>query len=170
VAIRALGCVTVATDLDAERWLPLAEAAAELGLSRHALRRRVRAGQITSRQVQRPHGPTYEVLLDPDATVASAVRQGDARNGGATATVTPPLAELVTLVRDLQADVVRHAAAAAMYQERCRVLEAQVDQLRALPAPTDRLADAPRRESDVVGRDRPQTPAPSPKRAWWRLW
>jgi hypothetical protein len=161
----------VATDPDAGQWLPLAEAAAELGLSRHALRRRVRAGQIASRQAQGPHGPAYEVLIDPSATVTPGVRHGDARNGGATATVTPPLAELVSLVRDLQADVVRHAATAALYQERCRVLEAQVEQLRALPAPPpDVPADALRADSDAAGAQPVQEPARPRKRPWWRFW
>jgi hypothetical protein len=125
VAARARGRVTVTTDTDAERWLPLAEAAAALGRSRHRLRRRVGAGRITSRQVQGPHGLAYESLLDSEATV------------------TPPLAELVTLARDLQADVVHHAATAALYQEHCRVLEAQAERLRALPAPVDRPGDDP---------------------------
>ena len=66
------------TDPDAERWLPLAEAA-HLGLSCHQLRRRVRASQIASRQVVTPYGPAYEVRVDPDA-----------RHPGAAVTVTPP--------------------------------------------------------------------------------
>jgi hypothetical protein len=90
---------TVSTGPDAERWLPLTEAAVHLGLSRHQLRRRVRGGQIASRQVVTPHGPVYQVRVDPDATLASAARTGHDRHGDAMAAVPPPLAELVGSAR-----------------------------------------------------------------------
>ena len=53
-----------------------------------------------------------------------------------------------------------------MWQERCRVLEAQVEQLRALPAPPpDVPSDAPQRESDVVSPDRTQDTGRAPQPA-----
>ena len=80
----------------------------------------------------------------------------------------PLLARLLT---DTQAELVQTAAAAAMWQERCRVLEAQVEQLRALPAPpSDAPPDAPRRESDAARVEPVQEPARLGRRPWWRVW
>jgi hypothetical protein len=153
---------------DTQVWLPLGEAASRLGLSRHQLRRRVRAGQLASRQVQGPHGLAYEVCLDPDATVASGLRHPDDRNGDATATVTPPLAELVSLVRDTQAELVRTAAAAAMWQARAEHLGAQVEQLqRALPAPT--LTEEPLGGPSATSVSEPtREPSKNGLGRWWR--
>ena len=158
-------------DPDAAMWLPLNEAAARLGLSRHQLRRRVRAGQIASRQVQGPHGLAYEVSLDPDTTVTSGSRHPNDSHGDATVTVTPPLAELVSLVRDTQAQLLQATAAAAMWQTRAEMLASQLEQAqRALPAPT--TAETAPGSPSANGAVAPtQTPAEVSKRTpWWAPW
>lgn len=159
-------------DPDAETWLPLAEAAAQLGLSRSQLRRRIRAGQIASRQIPGPHGPAYEVRIvsaDPDVTVTSTARHANDRHPAGSVTVTPPLAELVALIRDLQADVVSKAEAAAMWQARAEYLATQVEQLqRALPDPSK---NALRVDSDGLSIETTRTSSETPRRApWWRRW
>jgi hypothetical protein len=79
------------------------------------------------------------------------------------------LAVLVGHVRDLERQLLDAAAAAAMYQERCRMLEAQVEQLRALPAP-DVPQDAPQRGSGGPTPEPVREPAAARKRPWWRVW
>lgn len=51
-------------ELDDTRWVPLAEAEAEAGVSRSALRTWYRGGQIRSRLVDGPNGPQRLVPLD----------------------------------------------------------------------------------------------------------
>lgn len=48
-------------------WLTLNQAASELGISVHSVRRRVRAGQVIARQVLTSRGPAWRVLLARDA-------------------------------------------------------------------------------------------------------
>jgi AraC-like DNA-binding protein len=48
-------------DDQAGEWLPLAEAAAHIGVSVKTVRRRLKAGELTSRQVATQHGQAYEV-------------------------------------------------------------------------------------------------------------
>jgi hypothetical protein len=164
----------VTANPDGEVWLPLAEAAPRLGLSRHQLRRRIRAGQIANRQVQGLHGLTYEVCLDSDATVPSASRHPDDRNGDATVMVTPPLAELVSLVRDTQTQLLQATAAAAMWQTRAEMLSNQVERLQlALEAPKEPASPERPQTSDSEGVavEPTQTSSASPKRApWWAPW
>jgi transposase len=58
--------------LDATPWVPLAEAEAETGVSRSALRAWYRNGEIASRLVDGPNGPQRLVPLD--AVVERAAR------------------------------------------------------------------------------------------------
>src|SRR3954469_7615194 len=58
--------------LDATPWVPLAEAEAETGVSRSALRSWYRNGEIPSRLVDGPNGPQRLVPLD--AVVARAAQ------------------------------------------------------------------------------------------------
>jgi len=59
-------------ELDATPWVPLAEAEAETGVSRSALRAWYRNGEIPSRLVDGPNGPQRLVPLD--AVVERAAR------------------------------------------------------------------------------------------------
>jgi hypothetical protein len=75
------------------------------------------------------------------------------------------VAELVTLVRDLQAQLVATAGATTVWQERCRVL---TDQL-ALAAPAS--SQQPQEPTlDASTAMRAQEPPPWPSRLWGRSW
>jgi hypothetical protein len=136
-------------------WLSLAAAAEQMGVSRDALRRRIRRGTIPARQVTTRYGPTYEVqLADVTASVADAARQTDGHYAGTTATVTATsLAELTTLVRDLGERSERNAAAAAMWQARAEMLAQQLQQAQlalAAPGEADSFKNTPGSPSDVA--------------------
>lgn len=51
-------------ELDGDRWITLAEAEVETGMSRSALRSWYRSGQIRSRMVEGPNGPQRLVPRD----------------------------------------------------------------------------------------------------------
>jgi hypothetical protein len=157
---------------DGQVWLPLTDAADHLGMSRHQLRRRVRAGTIASRQVQGQHGPAYEVLIDADATVASSSRHADGRNGDATVTLTPPLTELVNLLRDTQRQNVELAGMVGSLQQRLLYAE---DRIRALEAPApestqDAFSDAPAHVVSSTTSGTSDARGTRQARRWWRFW
>jgi hypothetical protein len=164
----------VIRDLDTATWLSLSDAADRLGLSRPQLRRRIKAGQITSRQVQGPHGLAYEVCLNGDDTVPSASRQADDRHRDKLVTVTPPLTELVNLLAGTQAELVRTTAAAAMWQARAEMLAGQVERLQlALEAPKPTMSEvAPQHNSEglTVEPTPPRSSETPQARPWWAFW
>jgi len=126
-------------------------------------------GQLASRQVKGQHGLAYEVCIDPDATVTSGVRNGDDRHRDTTVTVTPPLTELVSLVRDTQAQLLQATAAAAMWQARAEHLASQLEQAqRALPEPVS--SGRPQTsDSEGLSVEPTQTLSEAPRaRPWWR--
>jgi len=74
--------VMVQDDVISDGWLPLSTAADRLGLSIHAVRRRLHAGELPARQVRTRYGLAWQVRLDgvrdASATVAQDLREGDA--------------------------------------------------------------------------------------------
>ena len=76
------GSATVTDSETSDGWISLADAAAALGLSVHAVRRRVRQGTLPARRVQTRYGPAWLVQLDGAcdgrATVAPPSRDPDA--------------------------------------------------------------------------------------------
>lgn len=81
-------------------WVPLAQAEAEAGVSRSALRAWFRAGEIPSRLVDSPHGPQRIVPLDAvldRAARSPRLRRRAERDQG--------LAEEVAALRQRLADV-----------------------------------------------------------------
>jgi hypothetical protein len=72
----------VQDDVISDGWLPLSAVAERLGLSIHAVRRRVHAGELPARQVRTRYGLAWQVRLDgeraPSATVTQGVREGNA--------------------------------------------------------------------------------------------
>ena len=86
----------------------------------------MRGGQITSRQVVTPHGPVYQVRVDPDATLASAPRNGHNRHGDAMAAVPPPLADLVGLVERLHRENVELTGMVGSLQQRLIFADEQI--------------------------------------------
>ena len=119
-------------------------------MSRHQLRRRIRAGTISSRQVQGPHGLSYEVLLDRDAV-----------------TLTPPLTELVNLLRDSQRQNVELAGLVGSLQQRLAYAE---DRVRMLEAPRPASPEMPSgRDSEHAANETTHTASGPPGRPWWRF-
>jgi hypothetical protein len=159
-----------------DRWVPLAQAADQLGVSRDALRRRIRRGTLPSRQVETRYGPTYEVQIsEASATLAGGDHQGNGHHPGVSATVTTAtLDAFATLVRDLSDRSERNAAAAAMWQARAELLAGQVERLQlALDAPREPASQERPISSDSehAADEPPETPAATAHgRPWWRLW
>ena len=122
--------------------IPLTEAAAVLGISKDAVRRRLRAGFLGGHRVDGPHGPTWCVHVDG----APGMRHPGAAPAPTVAypapTVAPPSenAALVELVgrltqenRDLAGQVGYFQARAQILAERVRALEAPKEQPEFLP-------------------------------------
>jgi excisionase family DNA binding protein len=150
------------TPMQGDGELTLAQAAEVLGVSVDTIRRRVRRGELQARQVPTQHGPAWRVSLGNGATVGSTPMHA-------------PLGDLVAMLRELTERAERNAAAAALWQGRAQVLEAELaqarEQLRALPAPPpDMPQDAPQRESGAVSPEPTPPPAAGRRRPWWRFW
>jgi hypothetical protein len=121
-------------------WVTIAEAAKRLGVSVDTVRRRVKDGSLTSQQLQRPQGFTWQVFL-ADAQQPPAPTQQS-------------LGELVSLVRDLQKEN-RDLAGQLGYMQ-AQLQQAQ-EEVRLLRAP----------EVPPVVENAAESPAPRP---WWRFW
>lgn len=151
------------------RWLPVRHAAQQLGISERSIRRYLRAGVYHGRliagntQVWLPAaggtsppvlpvsdassgntGSTVPVLPDMSGTTGeeTAGTTGNQGNEGSLAVI-----ELARLLREALDGKSTAEQAAAMWQERARNLETQVEQLLALPAHEE-----------------------EPPRRWWRFW
>jgi hypothetical protein len=150
----------------AAAWVPLAAAARQLGISVDTARRRIKKGQWpagATRQRSTAQGFTWEVDLgalripaaDPGSTPAEAppTRAHPAAEAG----------HLAALLREAQAEALRRAEAAAMWQARAEMLAGQLEQaqteLRALKAPD---AGPPAAA--------PPAPEQEPPKRWWRFW
>jgi hypothetical protein len=149
-------------------WLTLAEAAARLGMSLDAMRRRMRRGEYPRRQVRTRHGLTWQVRLeplDPGASLAPTVAQIVAVEPTVQALLDylrerdqqrdRELAELRATLAQANADLVEHAAQLAEARDQLRVLQ---------PAPAESAISG---ESDAVASKSTQTTSAAPKRAWW---
>ena len=60
-----------------DQWLTLEAAAEQLGVSVHAVRRRLKKGAIVGRQVPTRYGPAWEVSLNGAVTLAQDSRDPD---------------------------------------------------------------------------------------------
>jgi hypothetical protein len=142
-----------------QEWLSLPEAAVALGIHIDTLRRKVRHGQIEARKVPTKFGESYQVRLtgvdevDPDLVNPGSM-------GGPTPIQAPPdpaLSELIQLVgklqddnreavKELQAQMVEKAEAAAMWQARAEMLSFQLqgaqETIRMLEAPKHQATEA----------------------------
>jgi hypothetical protein len=158
-----------------ERWLPLAEAALELGISTDTARRRLRKQQLVGEQRPTPQGFTWWVRLGGVAEVGSAPDPHAAQVAGSPRRPAQAgVVELVDLVDRLQSDLVAKAEAAAMWQARAEFLASQLEQAQlALAAP--REPASPERtissDSEHVASEPTQTPSEHRNgRPWWQVW
>jgi excisionase family DNA binding protein len=137
--------------------LTLAQAAARLGVSTDTVRRRIKRGELSAKQVESKFGPAWMVLLSPASPPGNGVH-------GAAPAPAPGVVELVALVRDLQVELLRRTEAATAWQLRAEQLAGRVEQLQA-------ALEAPRAEQAS-----PQPPAAvevgveATARPWWRFW
>jgi hypothetical protein len=150
------------TPMQEDGELTLAQDLGGLGVSVDTIRRRVRRGELQARQVPTQHGPAWRVSLGTGATMGSTPTHA-------------PLGDLVAMLPELTERAERNAAAAALWQGRAQVLEAELgqarEQLRALPAPPPGVPqDAPQRESDAATVEPVQDPATPRRRPWWAFW
>lgn len=156
-------------DAEQDRGLTVAEAAAHLGVSSDTVRRRIRRGDLRAMQVPTPNGPAWRVLL---GVLPSAMSTLDGVPSSPAMHVEAPL--LAQLLADAQAELVRKAEAAAMWQARAEFLASQLEQAQlALTAPRE-AASQERPISNVsegVPVEPSQTPRETPQRApWWQPW
>jgi hypothetical protein len=133
--------------------LDIVDAAARLGLSIDAVRKRVQRGTLPAEKVD---GRWLVVLPVHDSP--GQAEDGDldtsqeVQDGGQDVTRQAIAALAEAFTKTLDAERARASAAeqaAAMWQERARNLEAQVEQLLALPAHEEE---------------------PVPNRRWWKWW
>ena len=93
-------------ELDGDRWITLAEAEAETGMSRSALRAWYRSGQIRSRMVEGPNGP--QRLVPRDAVrlraAVAARRRPTVKLDDEVARLSEQLAELSERLAALEAE------------------------------------------------------------------
>jgi excisionase family DNA binding protein len=144
----------------------LREAAVILGVSVTAVRRRVASGQIRAERVERPQGSAWRVFLDappPSRSTGEGERARERHHAPGDAPQPEPgaadVAALIALVGQLADKLAASNAAAAMWQERARVLADRLA-LAAPDAAHSPGASNPTRE--------PSDPAPaSPTRFSW---
>ncbi len=101
------------TELEGDRWITLAEAEVETGMSRSALRAWYRSGQIRSRMVEGPNGPQRLVPRDAVRLRAALAtrRRPSVKLDDEVARLSEQLAELSERLATLEAE--RSALASA---------------------------------------------------------
>lgn len=153
-------------DIDQDgAWLPLADAAGHLGVSVKTARRRLKAGELTSRQVATQHGQAYEVWVTSNGHVTT---QTSRVNGQGTQRVDDvTTVELVRLVDRLQRENRDLAGLVGSLQERVGNLQAQL----ALPEPVASPDRPISRDSEGSTIETTQMPSDTRNgRPWWRFW
>jgi hypothetical protein len=150
-------------------WLPLAAAAVELGVSAKTVRRRLKSGDVLSRQVTTQHGQAYEVWVPVDKAVDNHVSTVNGQGTHRVDDVTT--VELVRLVDRLQRENRDLAGLVGALQERVGTLQAALEAPRPDPAQM-----ATGRDSEHAASTSTQTPADPPQATprararWWQWW
>ena len=141
-------------------WVPIAEAARQLGVSVDTVRRRIKRGELAAERRETPQGFVWWACLGGPAEVGSTAAYVDAEVGGdppmqgaQVGSDDPPRRQLseahhlAALVRELQAEVVQRTEAATTWQVRAEVLAhrlaAAEEQIKALEAPKPDPEPAP---------------------------
>jgi hypothetical protein len=138
-------------------WAFLPEAARRLNLSPQTVRRKLKRGELESRQVQTKTGLAYQVRLVAESPLPGQTSQGQP---------SPGLVEMVSLVKDLHAELIARTEAAASWQARAEFLAGELQQAceqLALMAPKEETVAA----EPITKPDAASGPAPRP---WWRFW
>jgi excisionase family DNA binding protein len=164
------------------RWYTLAEAAPVLGVSVDTVRRRLKRGELESRQVHTQHGPTWEVCLGGVSTEYQDAAQGSA-NGAQGAAVDDAGAGMVQLValvdrlqrenRDLAGQVGFLTAQLAAATDRLAVLEAPPHAKNGMLEPSAAVqAQEPSTEpsAKMAAPGEPGADTSSGIRPWWKRW
>jgi hypothetical protein len=143
-------------------WLFLPDAALHLNLAPQTIRRKIKRGELESRQVQTKTGMAYQVRLVDRPALSAQATPSQPIHG---------LSEMVSLLKATQAELLARTEAASLWQARAEFLAGQLqqrdEQLKAL--------QAPREEPKPVdtGDRLPATVAAAeerPRAAWWRRW
>src|SRR4051812_12475242 len=149
----------VSTQVDSLPGVSIADAAAQLGVSVHAVRRMVRSGRLASTRVARPQGWVVRVLLEghhvappsapgsalpPPRSARSQVAPPGARSEGAATqhVLSPPRDELVDVLKAQVTDLQRRLDWSEQAQSELRRLLAAALQQLALPEPSENRRDA----------------------------
>ncbi len=154
-------------DDQAGAWLPLIAASAHLGVSVKTTRRRLKSGELVSRQVTTAHGQAYEVWLPSNGTMATQTSRLNSVGTQRVDDVTT--VELVRLVDRLQRENRDLAGLVGALQERVGTLQLALDAPKE-PVSTERPLE---RDSEHVPTEPTQTPSAvrnGRPRAWWRWW
>ena len=122
-------------DGEAGAWLPLAEAARQLGVSAKTVRRRLKAGELAARQVATAHGPAYEVWVPAAGPVGREASRVDGQ--GSQWVDDETTLELVRLVDRFQRENRDLAGLVGSLQQRLVFAD---ERIRALEAPRDSTA------------------------------
>jgi hypothetical protein len=147
-------------------WLPLPEAATQLGLSVQTLRRRIKAKRISARQLTTPHGPAWQVCLPTGAQPLNSLDYPEVEtlstvDSQPTTQVDDPLqadypsttVELIHWLRELQEENRNLAGQLGYAQAQFQAVHEQIA-----------LLEAPKEEATSVTVTEVQG-AP-----WWRFW
>jgi hypothetical protein len=141
---------------DAERWLPLPEAARELGVSVDTVRRRLKRGELRGERRSIPQGFVWWVCLDSSAVqaeVGSTPRRA----------ILAEVSELGKLVRELQAENRNLAGQIGFYQAQHQQMQEKILMLEAPKAPES----APEGQEVALVQEEGNRADSIP---WWRLW
>jgi len=159
--------------------VPVAEAAARLGLSEHAVRKRIQRGTLPA---EKDETGRWLILLDVEdvSETGEAAVQDGVEDGGLDPSKKQPngseivaYQELITSLRS-EVDFLRSELTARTEELRRKdhIIAGFIERLPELPATAD---DAPRARQDGLGAaqgPRPTADAPPSRlRAWWRrIW
>jgi hypothetical protein len=149
-------------DDQAGEWLPLAEAAAHIGVSVKTARRRLKAGELTSRQVSTQHGQAYEVWVARNGYTST---QTSTVTSAGTQRVDATTLELVRLVDRLQRENRDLAGLVGALQERVGTLQLALDPPKEPASSGSSQTGAPGASPSETTREPSNT-----KHAWWHFW
>ena len=164
---------------DEGAWLSLHEAARRLNLTPQTIRRRLKRGEFETRQVPTRTGLAYQVRLASRPDLSDQANHQPVQQASGQTSL-EGLGEMVALVRDLQAELLRRTEAATAWQLRAEMLAGQVQQLQAaLEAP--KAAHDEQTSIECLGELNATVMAPEPTppdgavsrpstRRWWRFW